>query len=422
MKPGATAFLARMLAAAAMALVACRAASAGELLLADGTRSEAKLGAASENGKLAFDAGGKRFTPEGRDLVRWGAFHSPHDAMLAVLDGGDLLTFSTAAVDGDELRLKSKPFGELRVPVGAVRGLVFQPPYEALVRDRLVDELTLWQAAKGEAEKDATLRAMLDNGDAVLGDLAALAADELTIDAAAGRVAVPIGRVRAVAFAATKPAGGKRGLRFVVGARDGSRIAAAEITATDAGFVLRTAWGGELALARDEVVAIETLGGRATYLSDLPVGGYKHVPYLATTWPLGVDRHVAGGRLRAAGNEHLKGLGMHAAASATYAVDKAYRRFEAEIAIDDSAFADEAETTARSRRPPRGSVIFRVYTDAGDGQWQLRHTSRTVRGGDKPTPIVVDLASAKRLSLIVDFADRADEWDRADWLDARFVE
>jgi hypothetical protein len=36
--------------------------------------------------------------------------------------------------------------------------------------------------------------------------------------------------------------------------------------------------------------------------------------------------------------------------------------------------------------------------------------------------VSVDLSGAKRISLIVDFADRADEWDRADWLDARLVE
>jgi hypothetical protein len=112
---------------------------------------------------------------------------------------------------------------------------------------------------------------------------------------------------------------------------------------------------------------------------------------------------------------------MHSAASATYALDKPYRRFEAELAIDDSVFGD-AESATRDGRPSRGSVIFRVYIDDGDGTWQLRHTSETIRGGDKPTSVSVDLGGANRISLIVDFADRADEWDRADWLDVRLVE
>jgi len=36
-------------------------------------------------------------------------------------------------------------------------------------------------------------------------------------------------------------------------------------------------------------------------------------------------------------------------------------------------------------------------------------------------PARVDLAGAKRLDLVIDFADRADELDHADWLDARLI-
>jgi len=36
-------------------------------------------------------------------------------------------------------------------------------------------------------------------------------------------------------------------------------------------------------------------------------------------------------------------------------------------------------------------------------------------------PVWVDLEGVKRLDLIVDFADRADELDRADWLRARLI-
>jgi hypothetical protein len=38
-----------------------------------------------------------------------------------------------------------------------------------------------------------------------------------------------------------------------------------------------------------------------------------------------------------------------------------------------------------------------------------------------PVPVSVDLGGAKRLDLVVDFADRADELDRANWLNARLV-
>jgi hypothetical protein len=398
-----------------------KCATAAELLLADGTRVESQLSATATGDELTFAVAGKSVAVEGKDLVRFGAFASPDEEMLAVLEGGDLATFTDASLDGEELRLATAQLGELKVPIAAVQGLIFQSPVEVLARDRLIDELTDWS----NKEREGSVRITLDNGDAVLGKLTSLTAAEFAIDTTAGAVALPIDRVRAIAFRSSDARSTSRdatgGVRFVVGTTDGSRVTAAEVHQTASGLRIKSNTGASLDIAREHVAAIQTLGGRATYLSDMKATGFKHVPYLTTTWPLTMDRHVSGGRLRAGGRESLKGLGMHSAASATFAIDKPYRRFEAELAIDDSVFGGGI-AKASDRRVPRGSVIFRVYVDIGDGKWQLRHTSNTIRGGDRPAPISIDVAKAKRISLIVDFADRADEWDRADWLDARFVD
>jgi hypothetical protein len=111
---------------------------------------------------------------------------------------------------------------------------------------------------------------------------------------------------------------------------------------------------------------------------------------------------VANGRL------YLKGLGMHSAARISYDLADGYRAFQSELAIDDSTGG-------------RGSVTCRVFVDEGTGKWQLKYESPIVRGRDKPIPVEVGLAGAKRISLLVDFADRGDELDHLDWLDARFV-
>jgi hypothetical protein len=42
-----------------------------------------------------------------------------------------------------------------------------------------------------------------------------------------------------------------------------------------------------------------------------------------------------------------------------------------------------------------------------------------MRGGDDPRPISLPLDGATELSLVVDYADRGDERDHADWVDAR---
>ena len=78
-------------------------------------------------------------------------------------------------------------------------------------------------------------------------------------------------------------------------------------------------------------------------------------------------------------------------------------RFQAELGIDDSTGG-------------RGSVQFRVLVDG-----QERFASPIIRGGNPPVPVSVDVAGAKKLELVVDYADRADVLDHADWLNARLT-
>ena len=80
------------------------------------------------------------------------------------------------------------------------------------------------------------------------------------------------------------------------------------------------------------------------------------------------------------------------------------KRFEAELGIDDSAGG-------------QGSVQFRVLVDGKE-----KFASPIVRGGDPPLPISVDIADAQKLELVVDYADRGDVLDHADWLNARLVQ
>ena len=108
--------------------------------------------------------------------------------------------------------------------------------------------------------------------------------------------------------------------------------------------------------------------------------------------------------MRAGDRLYAKGIGMHSAARLTYRLEKPYRRFAAELAID-------AATAGR------GSVTFRVFADR-----EQKYASDVIRGGQAPVPISVDIRGAKQVSLVVDFAERGDEQDHADWLNARFVE
>ncbi len=94
---------------------------------------------------------------------------------------------------------------------------------------------------------------------------------------------------------------------------------------------------------------------------------------------------------------------MHTASRLTFAPPEDAKLFQASLAIDDAA-------------NELGSVRFRVFVDGGQ-----KYVSPTIRGGDPPVPIEVDVSGAKRVDLVVDYADRADVQDHANWLGARFV-
>ena len=145
------------------------------------------------------------------------------------------------------------------------------------------------------------------------------------------------------------------------------------------------------------------------YLTDLKPLGYRHVPFLSARWPqFGSDASVRDGLLRAAGGRYAKGLAMHSASRVAFVLTDAYRRLEAELAVDEIV----GET---------GSVVFRVYVDKGDGRFRSAYASPIVRGGQEPLAMSVDVEGVKRLALLVDFADRGDAGDHADWLNARLI-
>ncbi|HND53985.1 MAG TPA: NPCBM/NEW2 domain-containing protein, partial [Pirellulaceae bacterium] len=207
---------------------------------------------------------------------------------------------------------------------------------------------------------------------------------------------------------------------MMLGFRDGTRLLASRFAASvesnkpvELTFSARSdgsRWRAKVdsALFWDQLVFIQPLNTPLRYLSDVTPLGYKHIPLLSAATEYGVDASVSGGLLRQSDRLSLKGLSQPGGSRLAFDLDGEWKTLAAEIAVDQAAGR-------------RGSVIFRVFTDSGDGQWRGAYESPLVRGGEPARSIQVDLAGAKRLALIVDFADRGDEFDWADWLDARLI-
>ena len=396
-------------------------AGAAELVPLEGAAIEAELRAADTDGLTFFAK--SPFTLAIDELVRWGHPRAPRGQTIVVLaDGGRLVTAAAwaggAAVKllGDEVVVLTDTFDEVPLPRELVRGVVFAQRSHPRERESL-EELVRGEPSpgpsleeRGSSSSDAVL---LTNEDRVTGKLVALSGGSLSLETDVGAVKLPLSRVEAVMFGQREGSGGSPAARpqpprLALGLKDGSLIYADSVVAHDNDMSVTLTSGVELAGGSvKDVALLQSLGGRFVYLSDLAAPGYRHVPYLSIGWPYRRDRNVLGEPLAVGGKRYLKGIAMHSAARLTYRLDGKYRRFDSLAALDDSA-------------GKKGSVTFGVYV-LRERQWREAYTSGIVRGGDVPRPVSVDVTGAEGLTLTVDFADRGDELDHADWLDARLI-
>jgi hypothetical protein len=313
-------------------------------------------------------------------------------------------------LDSDSVIVLSDLFGEIRLPKGMVRGVVFAQRQHMAEREKLVERV------RGGASPAPSLKdtgkldvAILTNGDRLSGLITELVRGSLTFKTNAGTVKLPVSRVDGVSLQVRRDPSLKEWENTtLVGLRDGSLIYANEVVAIEKELKLEigksvTLAGGDVG----DVVFLQPRSGRVDYLSDLEPADYRHVPYLSVDWTYKRDRNVLGEPLVVGGNRYLKGIGMHSAGRLSYRLGGKFSRFDAAVAMDDSA-------------KDRGSAMFGVYV-LRDGKISEAYKSGIVRGGEAPQAVSVDLTGAQGLTLTVDFADRGDELDRADWLDARLI-
>lgn len=368
----------------------------------DGEPFPATLTAVQPEWQFEFTSGDKSHKLAGADLVAWGAPVDPASGMQVILAGGGLIVTSSVRLEGESLAGASTSLGAWSLPIDVCAGIVLRAPSTAggaadALRRRIL-------SAKGRGD-----RLLLENGDELTGTITALSETAVTLRGEGDPLDVKFDALAAIAFdpsLLSRP--NPTDLRAIVGLNDGSYVIATALTADARNARLTAAGGGELQTATTWITYLQMLGGRAVYLSDLGPASYRHLPFLTLTWPFHNDSNVGGGQLRAGGRSYFKGLGMHSPARITYDLDGAYRRFEADVALDETA-------------GPRGSVAFRVFVDDGESGLQERFTSPIVRGGEAPRRISADVSGAKRISLLVDFTDRGDELDHANWLNARLI-
>ena len=361
----------------------------------DGDPFRGRLVAADSGGLLSFESERGRKEIQSSNLVRWGACVEPDRGPVFLLADGTLLVAGILEVTDKQFAVDSDSLGLVRLPRDRVAAIVLRLPASLIDRDRLLDE------ARRTGQDGA--RVVLLNGDEMRGELVVLDDQSVSLRTSVGPIQLEFDRISTITFTSAAPIQSSPNGTTIVGLADGSRVVTQGLRIRE--DIAELALGGGLSWQVDaaEVVFLLPASPRLTYLSDLEPVGYRHVPFLDQTWQFRTDRNVLGGLMRCAGQTYLKGIGVHTAARISYTPPEGARLFQASLGIDDATNG-------------MGSVRFRIFVDGTQ-----RYVSSTVRGQDQPTPISVNVSGAKRVDLVVDFADRADVQDHANWLDARFV-
>lgn len=391
----------------------------------------ARLASIDTQWNISFRTGDKVRVVPARDLAYWGRYRDAEAGPQILLRDGSLIRADVLKLDdkslilGDATGLGRGLWEESTIPRPAVHGVLYQPPASAAERDR-----HFYQMIDDRSGED---RLLLVGGESVGGVLVAAPQDgrflpenakpgqgtfELSRPGQSQPLSVPAAKVMAIQFGTIVPPSRFDQRSVWLGVDDGSLVCVSSLRVANDKVYLELAAGGTLVASLagradpdakfwDEVNYLQSAGPQVVWLSDVKTLGYKHIPYLSIQWPYQNDRSVTATRLRSGSAVFPKGLGMHTTSRLAYDV-AGFRKFEAEIALDASA-------------GDRGSVIFRVLLQDADGAWTPAYESTVVRGGDDPVPISVDLKAAGRMALIVEFADRGDELDHANWFQARVI-
>jgi len=191
--------------------------------------------------------------------------------------------------------------------------------------------------------------------------------------------------------------------------RNGSRLTVTEATSDGKTLAGVLSTGGNIAVAIENVVSLDILQGKATYLSDLAPKTSRVEPFNDLIWNWKPNRNVRGEPLRlnmAQGVEAFdRGLGTHSKTILEYDLAGKYRIFEATVGLD-----------ARTGKKGEAEVSILL-----DGKKVPLPALVNLKAGPA-VPVRIVLANAKTLTLVIDFGPGGDVQDDVNWGDARLVE
>lgn len=183
----------------------------------------------------------------------------------------------------------------------------------------------------------------------------------------------------------------------------GDEISGIWTAATADAISLQTTWGTPLRLPLNKVYAIDFVGGRLVYLSDLKPDKVEQTPYFGRVMPWRADRGLDGGPLRLSDGQYARGIAMHSRCVLDYDIQRGFERFNAKVGFEQ----------------PAGKIGNAVLRVIGDGK--VLYENADARGDQPPVAIDLDVNSVQHLTIEVDFGKTPEVGARVIWANARLL-
>lgn len=316
---------------------------------------------------------------------RGSAVQQVRGAYTLYLVSGDRVGGEPVAIANDNITWKSPAAGELTIPLKDARGIIRG------------QDAPKFDPARTE---DAVF---LANGDNVKGIVTDLQSGKISIKQTSGdEIPVDLSDAKAIHFAAAK-GDNLVGRAFRVQLSDGSVVTAPKVNLNGNQVILTLGTADGKAAQRpvdlNQVVLIEQLNGPVSWLSARVPADVVYQPMFDSNASFApkMDRNYTGKeKIKFAGHEYSRGIGVHAYTKLTYALDGTFKVFRTQYALNEDAL--------------KGRVTVRILLDD-----KVVHEAKDFPPGKLSPVIQIDLGNAKTLSLEAHPGGDANSEDRTQW-------
>ncbi len=311
---------------------------------------------------------------------------------LVILSNGDQIAMQVRTITEESVSGIRAGGTAMSVPLEFVKAIGWNLPETTVARTNRLRQVD-------SSSPDDTV--FLTNGDRVIGEIRGLTEKGLSIESAGGLRTLPADSIATIRFSSEliSPISNDGALATLQTTSEDIITITGVNDASENQLKTQTVWGAEFVVPTAQVVHMQFLHDRLTYLSDLPPRTVQHVPTIGEPRKLQSDKTVNRTPFRHRGRRYPKGVGTTSRMEITWNLGGAYTLFNTHYGLDDTA--------------PKGAAVFGVHLDG-----QQVFNSGTIRDTKLRQLPVLNVAGARELRLTVDYGPRGDIHDTANWVGA----